>query len=108
MREIAYNKQYGGFSISKEGTEYLADKGNPESKIYLNRSINRETWWDWHPSPDVLARHDPLLIEMIRRIQDKANGQCCSLAIATVKGAYKIEEHDGKENVIDGYDYGWN
>ena len=87
---VVYNKCYGGFSLSKEGLD-----------LYNQKLINSNlpTTTHWRPK----NRHDPLLIEVIEELGDKANGKCAKLCIKEIPAeyihCYSINEYDGKEYI---------
>lgn len=87
---VVYNKCYGGFSLSKEGLDLYNQK---LINSYLPTISNRRP----------KNRHDPLLIEVIEELGDKANGKCSKLFIKEIPAeyidCYSINEYDGKEYV---------
>ncbi len=120
MTKVVYNACYGGFSLSREACErYWEIKGQqvwiensswgfnvwlvpPEERIAFNKKHSEQTWYD----RDV-CRHDPILVQVVEELGDKANGSYAKLAIAEVSGPYRIDEYDGYESVVepDGYDW---
>ena len=48
-------------------------------------------------------RHDTLLIQVVKELGTKANGQCASLKIVTIPDGtdYEIEEYDGNEHIAE-------
>jgi len=73
-----------------------------EERIAFNQQYSKQTWYE----RDV-ARHDPILVQVVEELGDKANGSYAKLAIAEVSGPYRIDEYDGRETVKqpDGYDW---
>jgi hypothetical protein len=49
------------------------------------------------------CRHDPLLIECIETLGDKANGRCAELKIIEIPDGvdYTIDEYDGMEHIAE-------
>lgn len=98
--KVVYNACYGGFSLSAEARDWLIARkwafadSLPEP---YNGSVYAHD----------LPRHDPVLVECVEALGDRAGGQCANLAIATVDRAYEITEYDGYETVherhVDGY-----
>lgn len=81
--KIVLNKQYGGFSLSREGVEFLGLE------------------WDGYGRCDDIDRHDPKLIECVETLEDKANGRLARLVIIEIPDDvnYTIENYDGIERV---------
>ena len=73
-----------------------------EERIAFNKKYSEQTW-DY----DDVARHDPILVQVVEELGDKADGMCAKLAIEEVSGPYRIDEYDGLETVVepDGYDW---
>lgn len=109
MTKIAINVCYGGFSLS-------------ESAVRLARQLSEDPEWggcvlvgesykdgtvrehsplgnDSHIGSEV-ARHDPVLIQVIEQLGKAANGYFAKLAIVEIaENRYRIEEYDGFERV---------
>ena len=137
MTKVVYNACYGGFGLSKEacqrywelqGKEVWIEDGDfmdmftvwlvsPEERVVkpknwydittdervaYNKQYKEQTWNDQN-----VDRHDPILVQVVEELGDKANGMCAELDIAEVSGLYRIDEYDGSESVIepDGYDW---
>jgi len=137
MTKVVYNACYGGFNLSREaclrywelqGKEVWIEDGDfmdmftvwlvppeerltkpepwysapIEDRIAYNKKHSEQTWYD----RDV-SRHDPILVQVVEELGDKANGMCAKLAIDEVSGPYRIDEYDGFETVKepDGYDW---
>lgn len=55
-----------------------------------------------------ISRHDPILVQVVEQLGDKANGMCAKLRIyETDSDKYIIEEYDGNETVVVSYDNSW-
>lgn len=54
-------------------------------------------------------RHDPILIQVIEELGDRANGECAKLKIVEVESGtlYRIDEYDGMESVETKDTYEW-
>lgn len=90
MREIVLNGCYGGFGISKAAKKWLSERGMTKEKI---EEIDRH----W---PTNEARMDPLLIECVKTLGKKANGDHADLQIKTFRGnKIRIDEYDGIESL---------
>ena len=96
MYKVVYNARYGGFSLSKEASQYLNDK--------YSMGISIEFGF----LPDNIERHDKRLIECVELLGEKANGFCANLKIAEISTTtYRIDEHDGFESVETPDSYDW-
>jgi hypothetical protein len=137
MIKVVYNACYGGFNLSREACKrywelqgkevWIKDgdfmdmftvwlvppeerltKPEPwysapiEERIAYNKKHSEQTWNDHN-----ISRHDPILVQVVEELGDKANGMCAKLAIDEVSGPYRIDEYDGFESVVepDGYDW---
>jgi hypothetical protein len=56
-----------------------------------------------------VARHDPILAEIVERLGDQANGMCAKLRIKEIPSGtpYRIDEYDGSESVETNDTYEW-
>ena len=109
MDKVAYNNCWGGFSLSKEavilarelsgnnkwgditlGGEEYSDGSGVASPMYDDSN---------HIYGDI-ERHDPILIEVIERLGDKASGSLAKVKLYKLEGnKYWIEDYDGMETV---------
>ena len=87
MMRVAYNNQFGGFSLSNEALALLSEyKG-----IKLDNYLASE-----------LPRHDSDLIKVVSELGNRANTSISSLAIKELSSPYyKIIEKDGREEVVE-------
>ena len=87
MMRVAYNNQFGGFSLSNEALALLSEyKG-----IKLDNYLASE-----------LPRHDSDLIKVVSELGSQANTNTSSLTIRGLSSPYyKIVEVDGREKVIE-------
>jgi len=94
--KVVYNTCFGGFSISRECAEWLADRGNLEC---INMLTDKEFYGGLYETP----RHDPTLVLAVEQLGSKvASGSCAKLALHVLHGdRYYIEEYDGNEGVIE-------
>jgi hypothetical protein len=137
VTKVVYNAKFGGFNLSREACErYWEIKGQQvwiedgdfmntftvwlvppeerlkqpepwhsvplEERIAFNKQYSEQTWYGCD-----VSRHDPVLVQVVEELGDKANGSYAKLAIAEVSGPYRIDEYDGYETVKqpDGYDW---
>lgn len=136
MTKIAYNRCYGGFSLSHAGVMRYAElKGiqlyafidDRYSEKNLDKSLTKkvkyvrlndaeaekhmlvhycttpkfsnDTYWSSYDIGN--DRSDPILIQVIEELGDKANGSCADIAIAELPTGtlYRIDEYDGIESI---------
>ena len=134
MTKVVYNACYGGFGLSKEACQRYWDiKGQsiwfedalwgftvwlvpPEERleerewssvtmdehIAYNLAYSKQTWYNRN-----VDRHDPVLVQVVEELGDKANGEYAKLRIEEVYGSYRIDEYDGNESVMTSGDYNW-
>lgn len=91
--EVMYNACYGGFNFSELVVEeYYKAKGILDFKDKkLPRSLHR------------IDRADPVMIEVVKRLGDKASGLCAKIKLIEVPrkfaAHYRLVEYDGYEGV---------
>lgn len=134
--KIAYNRCFGGFGLSHvaimryadlKGIKlyaFVADRGSgkrdaykplpedagggPETIHYCTTpEFSNDTYWS---DCDVYKdRSDPILIQVIEELGEKANSWTAKLAIEDVpKGTlWRIDEYDGRETVATQDSYDW-
>jgi hypothetical protein len=137
VTKVVYNACYGGFNLSREackryweikGQEVWIENGDfldmftvwlvpPEERvdeqkdwrsmtkderIAFNEQYSKQTWSDRN-----VSRHDPILVQVVEELGEKADGMCAKLAIDEVSGPYRIDEYDGSERVVEPGGYDW-
>ena len=103
--KIVINKCYGGFGLSEEAVFLYAkkkglnlivqrDKGLKINHYYLNEKKDGNYF-----SERDIQRNDPILIEVVNELGEKADGFCSELKIVEIPDDVEwiIEEYDGKE-----------
>ena len=103
--KIVINKCYGGFGLSEEAVLLYAkkkglnliverDKGLKINHYYLNEKKDGNYF-----SERDIQRNDPILIEVVNELGEKADGFCSELKIVEIPDDVEwiIEEYDGKE-----------
>lgn len=115
MTKIVYNDCYGGFSLSDEailryaeivGIKLIKSKtrfGYTEF-TYINDDGEKAFFYDRE-----LSRKDPVLVQVVEELGEKANGPCASLAIEEVPAGtlFRITEYDGLESIETQSDIDW-
>ncbi len=101
MHKVVYNACYGGFSLSNKAMDRMVELGyeglilNPEyDPSYKSFFASIKYWGDYD-----VPRHNPILVQVVEELGEKANGMCSELRIEEVDGPYRIEEYDGFETV---------
>ena len=136
MVRVVYNSCYGGFGLSKEACQrywdikgqsiwfedgksgtyftvwFVPPEERPEQKEWSSMSLTeraafnkqyfKHTWRE-----NNVDRHDPILVQVVEELGDKANGNHAKLCIEEVYGPYRIDEYDGNESVMTSDDYDW-
>lgn len=95
---------FGGFGLSNKAIHRLAELGNEKCQELIKIPPRYGTYY-----LDI-ARHDPLLVQVVEELKEEANGECANLKIAEVySDSYKISDYDGKESILtsDNNDYEW-
>lgn len=131
MKEIVINSCYGGFSLSEEGVKHYAKlKGinlfvkktgffnnywtieNPNiphlEKEWAAMSNEQRTeqnnyFKDFTIDERGFMRDDPLLVQTVKDLKNKANGSYAKLKVVKIPDdvRWTIEEYDGNEHVAE-------
>ena len=125
MNKVVVNKCYGGFSLSPLAIKRYYELTQPElelffykrdwiSDIYNKVSVEEATDIfskdfgeilvddnddidDYYIYPS-FVRHDPVLVQVVEELGEKANGRCADLKVIEVlSDRYYIDEYDGME-----------
>lgn len=88
MQKIVINTCYGGFGVSKEVADILGLEWNDSYGAVSEHDIKRD---------------DPLLVEAVERLGDKAGYEYASLKVVEIPDdvEWQIEEYDGNEWVAE-------
>ncbi len=112
MTKVVYNACYGGFGLSNEAMDRMVELGydlklnpkyNPNAKSKYDDTGRKYECWGYVDCP----RHDPILVQVVEELGEKANGNCADLQIEEVYGPYRIDEYDGNESVKTPTGYDW-
>ena len=103
-QEIVINSKFGGFSLSRDAFLELRKLG---CETALNEPDNGEKYDDGSVRTNIFSDHfcseisrdDPFLIQVVKKLGDKANGMCAKLKIVEIPKnvEWVIEEYDGIE-----------
>ena len=78
----------------KHKTSHQFSSMSMDERVAYNRKVSEQTWHD----RDV-KRNDPVLVQVVEELGDKANGKYSKLQVVEVNGLYKIDEYDGYESI---------
>ena len=136
MTKVVYNACYGGFGLSKEACQrywdikgqsiwfedgkfgayftvwFVPPEERPEQKEWSSMTVDERHDFNYQYSKQTwrennVDRHDPVLVQVVEELGDKANGKHAQLCIEEVYGPYRIDEYDGNESVMTSGDYDW-
>lgn len=129
--KVVINKCYGGFGLSDEAMVRLAElrghplfiEPNPTYKSFKDywvvpleqrttpkawheatldeRRANNEAYEREHMDARPEKRDDPLLVQVVEELGDKASGTCAELRVVEIPDGidYEIDEYDGLERI---------
>lgn len=100
-KEIVINADFGGFSLSKEAVELgreLLGGDWPGVSIFESE---HSLFSAYGTTDYTFRRDDPTLVEVVKRLGDRASGPCADLKIVSIPDdvEWVIEEYDGSETV---------
>lgn len=106
MSKVVYNACFGGFSLSRAAV-LLARKLSGDPK-WGGACIKGDTYNDGtvipcdYGSVNEIKRTDPILIAVVEKLGEKADGEVAALAIAEIPTGtrYRIDEYDGRETIV--------
>ncbi len=103
MTKVAYNKEYGGYELSKSDAEWLIEHGIEEPY----KTLIQDSLWEpyFYNTGYGIPRHHPLLIQCVESRIREGN---LDIGIEEIEeDMYYIEEHDGAERVLTINSTGW-
>ena len=107
VRKVVYNRCFGGFAISRECAQWLADRGNKECIDMLNEPCDEPSgfYGNLYDTP----RHDALLVMAVEHLgTEKASGGSSELSVHELQSdRYYIDEYDGSESVVEPHTINW-
>lgn len=136
MTKIVYNACYGGFGLSHEAVMRYAELEG--IKLYFNKQYSSYHYYlipveeynriraveqakpvgsgrfkecnDAYFSVCSIERTDPILVQVVEELGERANGNYAKLMIADIPAGtlYRVEEYDGYESIMVQDDYNWN
>jgi hypothetical protein len=101
--KVVVNRCYGGFNVSREAFLRMRELGSKEAlqepdigEMYSDGSGPRqiEHWTLYN-----LRRNDPILVQVVEELKEKASGSSADLQIVEIPDGmdFIIEEYDGSE-----------
>ena len=113
MTKIVINRCFGGAGLSKEAVEMLLARKGIEYDVVAGKSFGqlRESFYHkGHAGDDEFYiseysllddRSDPLLVEVVEELGERANGAAADLAVIQIPDdvVWEIDEYDGRETV---------
>jgi len=137
MTKIVYNACYGGFGLSDEAILRYAEIKGVKLKTAVSKFgftnyylCSPEEWEQINAEEQLnpvspgryarsnalyfsdrdIERNDPVLVQVVEELGDKANGRGAALRITEVRAGtrYRIDEYDGSESVMTIDDYDWS
>ena len=96
--KLVINKCYGGFGFSRKAVDRLIELGCKEAAQALQDHF--ASGFDHYHVYDV-ERTDPLFVQVVEELGDKASGQLADLRVIEIPDGidYYIDDYDGIESV---------
>ncbi len=115
MTKIVYNACYGGFGLSDEAIlRYAELKG---IAVYPEKVHFFTMYWTVPNGKDNdsclreydIERDDPILVQVVEELGEKANGRYAKLQIEEIEAGtlYRIDEYDGNESIMTQAEHSW-
>ena len=88
--KVVINTDYGGFGLSPEAYQWLREHGCP----HINKEVE---YWEG----DDESRADPLLVQVVEQMGEKASGELADLDIVEIPDDvnWELDEYDGFESI---------
>jgi hypothetical protein len=111
VQRIVINRAHGGFGLSNEAVIMYLDLAGIDYTLKPQADRDAQNRWgdkilvngkEFHDRYDI-ARDDPALVAVVRRLGSKANGSYAKLKIVEVPAGvvWEINDYDGKEWVAE-------
>jgi len=102
--KIVINSCYGGFGLSKQARDLLAERGfDPAIQSLKNDPESKYSFANYYgTTSEVEFRSHPLVIQVIEELGEKANGLNSKLKIIelNIENIIDIYNFDGKEKIL--------
>lgn len=125
MTKVVVNGCYGGFGLSDAAVARYAEIAG--IALYPRQDMGFTAWYrvppeeydaieDWDAKNEAyfsvndLSRTDPVLVQVVEELGEKANDSFADLYIVELPAGtvYRIDEYDGRESVMTNDDYDWS
>lgn len=107
--KVVINHKHGGFGLSDEAVHryahlkgmHLVKERKHGMTHYYKDSISKETYF----APYEISRDDPVLVQVVEELGDKANSHYAHLVIVDIPDdvSWHIAEYDGYEHVAENH-----
>lgn len=114
MAKVVCNNRYGSFTLSRAAVLRARElSGDPHwnspciaGDLYQSGAVMRS---DYGSLSTDIARHDPILVQVVEELGEAASGACSKLLLEEVPSGtgYRIDDYDGYESVHTANDYAW-
>ena len=92
--KVVIAKGFRGFALSEDGVVHMAKLGSERAQRELARAKKEGRFFGYGTDDDlsVYDRADPLLVETVEDLGEKAGQKYSKLAVVEVQEPYRIEE----------------
>jgi len=102
--KVVINRCFGGFSISKEAAELMAEMGCERAKKELQETKDSEQFYGYgivEGMPDGYDRTSKYLVAAVEKLGNKASGKLANLKVVEIPDdvEYEIDDYDGSESI---------
>lgn len=107
--KIVINKCFGGFGLSKKAVEFMAEMGSDQARAELLESMEDNSNNCYYGYSEKFNheydRTDPILVEAVEVLKDKANGSFAKLKVIEIPEGvnWEITDFNGIEVVTEKY-----
>lgn len=118
MTKIVYNACFGGFGLSNEAIKLYGELKGLNLVFIEDKDYPQHGRWHREGNPDydyyfdqyTIGRTDPVLVQVVEELGEKANDRYSDLQIADLAPGtrYYIDEYDGQESIMTIDSIDWN
>lgn len=97
VQKIVISRCHGGFGLSKQAFQRLAELGHPAARALVAKNPTQS--FKWRLSDEELSRNDPRLVQVAEELGSAADGDFASLGVIEVPAdvEWQIQDYDGWE-----------
>ena len=88
--------------VKHKTTKQFSSMSMDERREY-NQKASEQSWYNRE-----VERNDPILVQVVEELGEKASGKYAQLKVVEVDGLYKINEYDGRESIETPGDIDWS